>query len=243
MNSWLQLRQFTPARVALGRAGASMPTGTLLDFELAHAKARDAVHAALNVEVLGKGLRALGWSSLHVQSAAQDRAEYLRRPDLGRRLGSGQQPSCVSSEPELLFVLADGLSALAVERHAIPLLAVMRPWLEAWRVGPVIIAEQARVALGDEIGEILQADILAMMIGERPGLSAPDSLGVYVTYAPHVGRSDAERNCISNIRPEGLSYELAAARLLFLLQSARRLRLTGIGLKDESVTPPLSSIT
>ncbi|MBV8866606.1 MAG: ethanolamine ammonia-lyase subunit EutC [Acidobacteriaceae bacterium] len=237
MADWQQLKCFTPARVALGRTGASLPTEALLDFDLAHARARDAVHAVLHVDQIAADIKALGWPSIRVHSAAGDRAEYLRRPDLGRRL---QQtiPRPFARPPELLFVVADGLSALAAERHAVPLLAVLRPNIASWRVGPVMLAEQARVALGDAIGESLGAEIVVMLIGERPGLSAPDSLGAYITYGPRVGRSDAERNCLSNIRPQGLTYELAAHRLLHLLEAARGLRLTGVALKDQSRNAP-----
>ncbi len=234
MNPLSELRRFTPARVALGRVGSSLPTAALLDFELAHAQARDAVHAPFDATAIESALHSLGFSCLRVHSAARDRAEYLRRPDLGRRLAAGALTPSASLPPDLLFIVADGLSALAAQRHAVPLLAALRPQLDGWKVGPVILAEQARVALGDEIGEILQAQLVLMLIGERPGLTAPDSLGAYLTYGPRVGRSDAQRNCLSNIRPAGLTYQLAAHRLLFLLAAARRLRLTGTSLKDES---------
>ncbi len=237
MADWQRLKRFTPARIALGRTGASLPTEALLDFELAHAKARDAVHALLHIDEIQADIEALGWESVRVHSAAHDRAEYLRRPDLGRRLDQ-IVPRLPAQSPELLFIIADGLSALAAERHAVPLLAALKPNLAGWSVGPVVMAEQARVALGDPIGESLGAEIVVMLIGERPGLSAPDSLGVYITYGPRVGRSDAERNCFSNIRPQGLTYDLAAHRLLHLLEAARGLRLTGVALKDESRNPP-----
>lgn len=238
MNAWPQLKQFTQARVALGRTGSSLPTEALLDFELAHARARDAVHAVLGTNSIECDLNALGWPSLRVHSAARDRAEYLRRPDHGRTLASPQEAEQLAHSPELLFVIADGLSALAAERHAVPLLRLLKPKLSDWVMGPVVIAEQARVALGDEIGERFGARLIVMLIGERPGLSAPDSLGAYLTYDPRPGRSDAERNCISNIRPEGLSYEAAAHRICHLLASARRLRLSGVCLKDQSQQPP-----
>ncbi len=239
MADWQQLKRFTPACVALGRTGASLPIEALLDFELAHAKARDAVHAVLHADTIAAEVEALGWKTMRVHSAARDRVEYLRRPDLGRRLAPGQATlPQTHPAPEVLFVIADGLSALAAERHAVPLLTALQPNLATWRVGPIVIAEQARVALGDSIGESLGAEILVMLIGERPGLSAPDSLGVYITYGPRVGRSDAERNCLSNIRPQGLTYEIAAHRLLHLLEAARGLRLTGVALKDESSNPP-----
>jgi ethanolamine ammonia-lyase small subunit len=239
-DPWDALRQFTPARIALGRAGNGVPTGPLLAFNLAHAQARDAVHHPLDAEALHDALRAQGFASLDVHSAAPDREHYLRRPDLGRRLSGEsrdaleQAASEAGAAPEVVFVVADGLSALAASRQAMPLLVEVRARLADWRIGPVVVARQSRVALGDEIGELLGAQLVAVLIGERPGLSSPDSLGVYLTYAPKVGRSDAERNCISNVRPEGLGYAAAAHKLHYLLTHARRLGLTGVGLKDES---------
>ncbi len=237
MNPWSQLKRFTSARVALGRAGSSLPTAALLEFELARARARDAVHASFDVEAIERGVESLGWRIVRVRSAARDRAEYLRRPDLGRRLYAKLE-DLPTVPPDLIFVIADGLSARAAEAHAVPLLSVLEPKLNGWGIGPVFLAEQARVALADELGEVCRAKMAVMLIGERPGLSAPDSLGAYLTYEPRIGRSDAERNCLSNIRPEGLTYEIAAHRLLHLLEGARRLRLTGIRLKDESDAVP-----
>lgn len=237
MNPWSRLQQFTSARVALGRAGSSLPTTALLDFELARARARDAVHAFFDVESIERGVESLGWHPIRVHSAARDRAEYLRRPDRGRRLDA-QLEDLPTVPPDLVFVIADGLSARAAETHAVPLLSALLPKLNGWGIGPVFLAEQARVALADELGEVCRAKIAVMLIGERPGLSAPDSLGAYLTYEPRVGRSDAERNCLSNIRPEGLTYEIAAHRLLHLLEGARRLGLTGVQLKDESGAVP-----
>jgi len=236
-NPWDALRQFTGARIALGRAGYSLPTAPLLAFELAHAQARDAVHQALDVEILRRELDQAGFDVLEVHSAAVDRPHYLRRPDLGRRLDdtSVARLSVAKSGPcDVVFVLADGLSALATARHALPLLELVRARLTDWDIGPVVVARQARVALGDAIGEILGARLVVMLIGERPGLSSPDSLGIYLTYAPHIGCSDAQRNCISNVRPEGLSYAQAAHKLHYLLDQARRLALTGVDLKDNS---------
>jgi ethanolamine ammonia-lyase small subunit len=239
-NSWLLLRRFTRARIALGRAGDSLPTRHLLEFGLAHAQARDAVHEPLKANVLLGRLQQAGFNPIHVCSTASDRTQYLLRPDLGRRL---DESSCArlqslhrKQRPDVAFVIADGLSASATERHALPVLRLMRDRLRGWLVAPVILAEQARVGLGDEIGEILGAELLVMMLGERPGLSSPDSLGIYLTYEPRIGRTDAERNCISNVRPEGLSYEQAAHKLHFLLLSAKKLRLSGVGLKDNSDT-------
>jgi ethanolamine ammonia-lyase small subunit len=236
-DAWTALRAFTPARIALGRTGASQPTSAQLAFGLAHAKARDAVHAALDVDALEAALRADGFDVLRAHSRAVDRPTYLRRPDLGRRLDeaslSALRGAAPPAPPDLAFVVADGLSAVAVARHAAPLLRAARARLPGWRIGPVTIALQARVALGDEVGEALGARAVALLVGERPGLSSPDSLGIYLTWAPRVGRTDAERNCISNVRPEGLSYDEAAATLARLLEGARALGATGVGLKDD----------
>lgn len=237
-DSWLQLRRFTRARVALGRVGDSLPTRALLDLGLAHALARDAVQEPLKTDVILGQLKDVGLDSLYVHSAAPDRTHYLHRPDLGRKLDEASRHRLrnfqLGQRLDVVFVIADGLSASAAARHAMPVLRLARARLSAWQFGPVIVAEQSRVALGDEIGEILEAELLVIMLGERPGLSAPDSLGIYVTYKPRAGRTDAERNCISNVRPEGLSYEAAAHKLHFLLNGARKSGLTGIHLKDSS---------
>lgn len=231
----MRLRDFTSARVELGRAGNAVPTRELLDFQLAHAQARDAVHAALDVRMLIAELNAKKIGSVTLTSQAPDRATYLRRPNLGRRLSveSRAQLEPMEHGCEVVFVIADGLSALAVHRHAVSLLAHVLPKLD-WRVAPVAIVEQGRVAVGDEVGELLGAQLAVVLIGERPGLSSPDSLGVYLTWQPRVGRTDAERNCISNIRADGLSYGAAAQKLLFLMNEARRLKLSGVGLKEDS---------
>jgi ethanolamine ammonia-lyase small subunit len=238
-NPWSALRQFTNARIALGRAGNSLPTEPLLAFNLSHAQARDAVHQPLDAESLHQQLRAIGFTTLDVHSAAPDRQHYLRRPDLGRRLADDSREALALEQaaiepPDVLFVIADGLSAFAASKQAIPLLQAVCSKLADWKIGPVVVARQARVALGDEIGELLGTKLVVMLIGERPGLSSPDSLGIYLTYAPKVGCSDAQRNCISNVRPEGLSYAAAAHKLHYLLTHARRLSLTGVGLKDDS---------
>ncbi len=239
-NPWQRLRQFTSARIALGRAGHSQPTDAVLAFGLAHAQARDAVHQRLSCEAIKTALDEAGFDSLPVHSAAADRAQYLRRPDLGRRLDedSRQRLRQAAGEPcDVAFVIADGLSAQAVQRHAVPVLRAVRERLPDWRIGPVAIAEQSRVALGDEIGELLRARQVVMLIGERPGLSSPDSLGIYLTYDPHPGRTDAQRNCISNVRPEGLSYQQAADRLAWLLRGAVALGCSGVRLKEDSGAP------
>jgi len=231
-------RATTPARIALGRAGSGMPTNEVLRFGWAHAMARDAIHAALDVPALANTLQAQGWETLQVHSRAGDRTYYLRRPDLGRQLApedSSRLRSLGGTPKELCIVIGDGLSSIAVERHAAPLLAELRPILPAGlTLTPVVIASQARVALADEIAEDLGARLSIIMIGERPGLSSPDSLGVYITHAPRRGRHDAERNCISNIRPEGLGYAAAAFKLAWLIRESLRRGLTGVDLKDES---------
>jgi ethanolamine ammonia-lyase small subunit len=227
---WSDLRRFTPARVALGRVGNALPTAAHLEFQAAHAAARDAVHAALDTQALRAELDAAGWPNIVVHSQAKDRSTYLLRPDLGRRLSD---KTVIPSKPgAMLFVLCDGLSATAVQRHAVTLLRHVIPRLPS-PVAPIVIAEQGRVALGDDIGQMMQTEAVAVLIGERPGLSAADSLGVYLTWQPRLGRTDAERNCISNIRAEGLPPAAAADKLLWLIGEMRRLCLTGIGLKDE----------
>ncbi|WP_414443551.1 ethanolamine ammonia-lyase subunit EutC [Burkholderia sp. 22PA0106] len=241
-NPWGGLKSFTNARIALGRAGSSLPTEPLLAFNLSHAQARDAVHQPLDADALRGELEAAGYATLAADSAAPDRQHYLRRPDLGRRLSDASREALaaagreVAAAPDLVFVIGDGLSALAAAKQALPLIEAVRGRLDAdgWSLGPVVVARQARVALGDEIGELLRAQLVAMLIGERPGLSSPDSLGVYLTYAPKVGCHDAQRNCISNVRPEGLPHAAAAHKLHYLLTHARRLQLTGVGLKDDS---------
>lgn len=245
---WADLRQFTAARVALGRAGNALPTAAHLAFQAAHAAARDAVHARLDIAALRDSLAAAGIESIAVRSEAADRQTYLRRPDLGRRLPAADRARLTAqpgfSSPgsfapnTLAFVVCDGLSATAVAHHAAAVLARAIPALRAPGIAlaPVVVAEQGRVALGDDIGEALGAEAVAVLIGERPGLSAADSLGIYLTWHPSRGRNDAERNCISNIRPEGLPPAAAADKLLWLIGAMRRLRLTGIGLKDEQTT-------
>lgn len=238
-NPWHTLRRHTPARIGLGRAGISQPTSAHLAFQLAHAQARDAVHRELDQEALAAALNEAGLATLDLHSAAEDRATYLQRPDLGRRLDERSTAELsargVETQPDLALVIADGLSALAVERHALAFIEALRPLLgDDWRWAPVGIARQARVAIGDPIGHALGAKLVVVLIGERPGLSSPDSMGVYLTWAPRPGRVDAERNCISNVRPEGLSPDAAAARLAWLLNEARVRQVTGVALKDGS---------
>jgi ethanolamine ammonia-lyase small subunit len=228
-----RLRDFTSARVGLSRAGNSLPTSELLTLQLAHARARAAVQSKLDVQLLG-----LGAKPLMVQSAAADRATYLRRPDLGRQLSDESRALVLSrkGEYDAVFVIADGLSALAVHLHAARLIETTLALLERadWNLAPLVVVEQGRVAIGDEIGECLGAALSVVLIGERPGLSAADSLGVYLSWNPHPGLTDADRNCISNIRTEGLSYAAAANRMVFLMNESRRRKLSGIHLKEEA---------
>jgi ethanolamine ammonia-lyase small subunit len=232
-----RLRDFTLARIGLERAGNSLATREVLAFQLAHAQARDAVGATLDVSGLARECEALGWETLRLASAAPDHATYLRRPDLGRRLdeASRAQLHAAAQRLDLAVLVTGGLSALAVQRHAPALLAELTPLLDkpAWTRSPLVLVERGRVALGDEIGERLNASLTLVLIGERPGLSSPDSLGAYLTWDPHPGRTDAERNCISNIRPEGLVCPAAARRIFALLTSARQRRLSGVALKED----------
>ncbi|MHC8329139.1 ethanolamine ammonia-lyase subunit EutC [Pseudomonas sp. LB1P83] len=248
-NPLLELRRLTPARIALGRTGTSMPTSAQLDFQYAHAQARDAVHLPFDHAGLSSQLAECGYESVLLHSAATNRDSYLQRPDLGRKLSdeSAQilrnHASAYPGGVDLVIVVADGLSALAVHRHTVPFLSRMREQIEVdgWTVSPVILVEQGRVAISDEIGELLGAKMVVILIGERPGLSSPDSLGLYFTYNPKVGLTDAYRNCISNVRLEGLSYGMAAHRLLYLMREACRRQLSGVNLKDEAQVQTLES--
>ena len=232
-NPWTALRSLTPARIALGRAGSGMPTGELLAFGLAHARARDAVHRALDAEGLVRELSSLNLASQVVRSAAPDRTTYLRRPDLGRKLS--EKETLQKAENAIALIIADGLSAPAVERHAVPLLRALIALAPLrWAAIAVAVALQGRVALGDEIGAILGARMVVMLIGERPGLSAPDSMGAYLTFAPKAGLTDADRNCVSNIHREGLSYDEAAFKIAWLIREGLARKVTGVALKDES---------
>jgi len=231
------LREITAARLSLGTSGEAVSTRESLRFQMDHALARDAVHAAMDVALLVRELEERGVESLVMRSAVTGgRQEYLRRPDLGRRLAveSRELLHGAASLPaaDVVFVVADGLSALAVERHALGLMDALRKRLGEWTVGPVCLVTQGRVAVGDEIGELLAAKVVVMLIGERPGLSASDSLGVYVTWEPRVGRTDAERNCVSNVRDGGLGYVEAAERVVGLMRGAKALGASGVGLKD-----------
>lgn len=238
-DPWLRFARHTPARIALGRTGASLPTQEVLRFALAHAQARDAVHTPFDADKVEEEVKSLGFTTLRVSSAAPARDVYLRRPDLGRRLSEDSRDrlaAAAGAEVDLAIVVADGLSSAAIHAQTKPFLAAFRPWIaeRGWSLAPVVIATQARVALGDEVGERLKARALVVLVGERPGLSSPDSLGLYLTFDPRTGRTDAERNCISNVRPDGLGYEAAAFKLAWHLREAFRRGISGVDLKDES---------
>jgi len=245
-NPWTFLRRYTSARIALGRAGNSLPTREVLAFNLAHAQAQDAVRAELALAAFQHQLETqLGRKFVQVDSRAADRETYLRRPDLGRRLTSASadalaQLRATAQSFDLALVLADGLSAPALEHHAIPTLQSLFPQLGSWALAPLVLVRHGRVAIADEIGALLGAQLAAIFIGERPGLTAPDSLGIYVTWDPRLGRTDAERNCVSNIHSSGLSYSDAAARLASLLTAACRLGSTGVSLNQFSSASPLA---
>lgn len=240
-NPWSFLRRYTAARIGLGRSGISLPTRHHLAFQLDHARARDAVHTPLDTAVLDAALRGAGFTTLLAHSAAPDRPTYLQRPDLGRRLDAAsaglvaQAARTLPGRPDVAFVVADGLSALAVQRHAAPLLALLAKDLrDTLRIAPVTIVRQGRVAISDEIGALLDAHVVVILIGERPGLSSPDSLGLYMTHAPRIGNTDANRNCLSNIREGGMSYADASHKLRYLLNEALTRQLSGVALKDEA---------
>lgn len=237
-DPWHRLRQFTDARIALGRAGNSLPTAEVLRFGVAHAQAQTAVHSPFDVEALAHDIAQFGLDVECVASAAADRNIYLKRPDLGRKLNDESRSALArltaAAGFDMTLVLADGLSPLALHKHATPFLAVLLPLLQDWKLAPIVIASQARVALADEIGQALHSRIAAILIGERPGLSSPDSMGIYLTYDPRVGRVDAERNCISNIRGGGLSYAEAANKLHYLMCESRRRKLSGVQLKEQA---------
>jgi ethanolamine ammonia-lyase small subunit len=238
-RSLSDLRDLTPARVGLGRTGASMPTIASLEFTLAHARARDAIHAAFDAPAVISDLNDLGHRALEVASRARNRSDYLRRPDLGRMLDPASQRLLASHDSgtsRLALVVGDGLSPAAVNAHAVELIERLIPRLAASgiEIGRTVVASGARVALGDEIGAILAARMIVVLIGERPGLSAPDSLGAYLTFAPRIGRTDAERNCVSNIHGSGLGYDEAAFRIAWLIREGLAREITGVALKDES---------
>jgi ethanolamine ammonia-lyase small subunit len=242
-DPWVRLRAYTAARIGLSRSGASLATKPLLDFRLAHARARDAVHTPLDEAKATEDLKALeldalGVPVLSVASAVARRTDYLVRPDLGRRLSPAADATLAPFRGayDIAFVLTDGLSAPAVQAHAAPVLALTVPLLieDGWRVAPIVVARHGRVAIGDAVANALNANIVAVLIGERPGLSAPDSMGAYLTFAPGPQTTDADRNCISNIRPDGIPYGDAAFKLGYLLREMRQRQLSGYTLKDDS---------
>ena len=247
-NAWARLRGFTAARIGLGRAGNSLPTQHMLAFQLAHAQAQDAVHTPLDFAALIDALEQRPWNTfgepLRLHSRAVDRTTFLQRPDLGRRLDEASA-ECLKEYTtktrdayDLAIVIADGLSAVAMAQHTVGFLDALIPRLtdanEPWRLAPIALVEQGRVAVGDHVGELLAARCALVLVGERPGLSSPDSMGLYLTWQPRLRRKDAERNCISNIRPAGLPLEEAGRRAAYLLNEARRRALSGVLLKDRS---------
>jgi ethanolamine ammonia-lyase small subunit len=239
---WTQLRRLTAARIGLQRSGASLATQPMLELRLAHARARDAVHQPLDHAQLVTDLAGLRRPLIDVASRAIDRQSYLMRPDLGRALAVESEPLLRLQPPghDVVFVVADGLSAVAVQRHAVPILSRVLAALPAnWRVAPIVIARYGRVAIGDAIAEALKPECVAVLIGERPGLSAPDSMGAYLTWRPHRETTDADRNCISNIRPDGIGYDDAAFKLVRLLLAMRSRGISGVALKDESERPAI----
>ncbi|BBL74268.1 ethanolamine ammonia-lyase subunit EutC [Methylomagnum ishizawai] len=242
-GAWEPLRRFTQARIGLGRAGHALPTGALLDFQLAHARARDAVHLPWDIEGFAAAVRALGSECLILETPVADRGEYLRRPDLGRRLTEAARARVAAwagPDIDIALVVTNGLSSAAVEAHGLPLLRAILERYHAlgFKPGPVCVVGNGRVAVSDVIGAALRARLAVIVVGERPGLSAADSLGIYLTYGPKVGNTDAGRNCLSNIRPpEGLDYAAAAAKLAYLTVEALRRGLSGVDLKDEMALP------
>jgi len=245
VDEWQALKQFTAARIALGRTGVSIPTNVHLQFKMAHAFARDAVHHLLDKQSIQTGMEALGLPYLFLQSCAIDKTQYLQRPDLGRKLHPESkayiQKENTAAAFDICINIADGLSAEAINKHALPLLTILIPALKANQlsIAPICIIENGRVAISDETGQLLQSKLSIMLIGERPGLSAKDSMGVYFTYDPKIGNTDALRNCVSNIRPEGLSYENASKKIIQLIAESMRLKKSGVELKDNQTNDQL----
>jgi len=236
-DAWHSLKEYTAARIALGRTGNAIPLKEVLQFKLAFAHARDAVYSLLDTEHLFTGLAAFQLPAYFLQSKAATRTIYLQRPDLGRQLTNDAITKLknVAGEPyDIAIILADGLSATAINNNALPLLQLLIPMLQRYILSPVVIVQNARVAIGDEISAALAAKASIVLIGERPGLSSPDSLGAYITFNPTVGLTDESRNCVSNIRPEGLHHNLAAEKILYLINESFRLNLSGVHLKDNA---------
>lgn len=245
-DQWQFLQTYTPARIARGRAGHSLPTAELLHFQADHAQARDAVYSELKVLDLFQALLStFNLEVLRLQSEVKSRTQYLQRPDLGRTLSEASRKILLEEEAtasDICFVIADGLSATAINEHAFSFLDCLMPKLNNanWQIAPICIVEQGRVAIAEEIGFILKAKIVVILIGERPGLSSPNSMGAYITFQPQLGLTDESRNCISNIRPEGLNYEMAAEKMWYLLQEMNLKKISGVNLKDEMLNNFLS---
>lgn len=241
-DPWTDLKQFTDARIAIGRTGCSILTDEYLKFSLAHARACDTIKMPFDRQMVRKRLEDMGLDVVFAESAATNRDVFIRRPDLGRKLGEVSRERLKKMKypgADVLIVIGDGLSSKAVHKQAVPLIRNFLPYMKelGLSVGPIVLAKQSRVALGDDIAEVMNCGLVAMLIGERPGLSSPDSLGVYMTYKPYAGRLESERNCISNIRPEGLSYERAAFKLAWLVETAYDRGISGTALKDKSDDP------
>lgn len=232
-DNWSFLKNFTKARIALGNVGGALPLNEVLDFRLAHAKAKDAIFSELAVNELSEALANLGVSPMILKSNIENRNQYLTRPDLGRTLDaiSSEILREQITEPDIVFVLVDGLSANAVNNHALAVLEGILPLLKTHFTYQVVLVKQGRVAIGDEVGELLKAKFTALFIGERPGLSSPQSMGIYTTYAPQKGLTDERRNCVSNIHPDGLSYEMATQILYYLIEQSFLRKISGVDIK------------
>jgi ethanolamine ammonia-lyase small subunit len=232
-DNWSFLKNFTKARIALGNVGGALPLNEVLDFRLAHAKAKDAIFSELAVNELSEALANLGVSPMILKSNIENRNQYLTRPDLGRTLDASSSKILREqiTEPDIVFVLVDGLSANAVNNHALAVLERILPLLKTHFTYQVVLVKQGRVAIGDEVGELLKAKFTALFIGERPGLSSPQSMGIYTTYAPQKGLTDERRNCISNIHPDGLSYEMATQILYYLIEQSFLRKISGVDIK------------
>ena len=238
-DAWQFLQNYTHARIARGRAGHSIPTSELLKFQADHAQARDAVYSELDIEQLNKSIsEAFDLKIFNLKSEVENRSQYLQRPDLGRTLSRISREELTSvniSESDICFVITDGLSAEAINQNAVPILGNLIPKLTEinWKIAPICIVEQGRVAIADEIGFLLKSEIVIILIGERPGLTSPNSLGAYITFRPYVGMTDESRNCVSNIRPEGMNFQMATDKILYLLTEIKSKKLSGVNLKDE----------
>jgi len=240
-DAWQFLQTYTPARIARGRAGHSIPTSELLKFQADHAQARDAVYSGLAIQKITQNfVEAFDSQVINLKSEIKHRSQYLQRPDLGRTLSQTSRAQLMEgnwSESNICFVVADGLSAQAINQHALSFLEILLPRLQAinWKIAPICLVEQGRVAIADEIGFLLKSEIVVILIGERPGLTSPDSMGAYITFHPHPGKTDESRNCISNIRPEGMSFQMATDKILYILTEINAKKLSGVSLKDEYI--------